>query len=349
MTDPKAKTITGASDRPFERACYAVIAHDDGTGTVVLDWYETSVGRDFMMSEEFMRAEIDTARQIVQLLNQQLPGRVHAITEYPVSDSDALESSDYDWTRYTLDKGRRLDLAQRIEERLIFLLRNEPLDEEQDVMGELEHELEKLGEWVAMNNQTPVTEDCHPRGSSRQVPMPKNIVVFSDGTGQDGGVRPEQRMTNVYKLYRASHNHPDSAVNPREQVSFYDPGLGTDIGSTALTAPVRFVQKLLGSVVGQGIKRNIADCYEFIINHYQPGDRVFLIGFSRGAYTVRCVANLLMLCGVPTKTPSSDLMRFRKPVRDIAKEAVDTVLEHGAGFPREKYEAERFEMARLRL
>jgi hypothetical protein len=156
MTDPKAKTITGASDRPFERACYAVIAHDDGTGTVVLDWYETSVGRDFMMSEEFMRAEIDTARQIVQLLNQQLPGRVHAITEYPVSDSDALESSDYDWTRYTLDKGRRLDLAQRIEERLIFLLRNEPLDEEQDVMGELEHELEKLGEWVAMNNQTPV-------------------------------------------------------------------------------------------------------------------------------------------------------------------------------------------------
>ena len=179
--------------------------------------------------------------------------------------------------------------------------------------------------------------------------MPKNIVVFSDGTGQDGGVRPEQRMTNVYKLYRASHNHPDSAVNPREQVSFYDPGLGTDIGSTALTAPVRFVQKLLGSVVGQGIKRNIADCYEFIINHYQPGDRVFLIGFSRGAYTVRCVANLLMLCGVPTKTPSSDLMRFRKPVRDIAKEAVDTVLEHEAGFPREKYEAERFEMARLRL
>jgi hypothetical protein len=29
--------------------------------------------------------------------------------------------------------------------------------------------------------------------------MPKKIVVYSDGTGQDGGVRPEQRVSNVYK------------------------------------------------------------------------------------------------------------------------------------------------------
>lgn len=176
--------------------------------------------------------------------------------------------------------------------------------------------------------------------------MTKNIVVYSDGTGQDGGVRPEQRISNVYKLYRASQNRPDNTIDPREQVVFYDPGLGTDIGSTALTAPVRLVQKLLASVTGQGIKRNIADCYDFIVNHYEIGDRIFLVGFSRGAYTVRCVANLLMLCGVPTKTPSGPVMRFRKAVRDIVNEAVDTVLEHGAGHPRAAYEAERLELAR---
>jgi len=178
------------------------------------------------------------------------------------------------------------------------------------------------------------------------IDMPKNIVVYSDGTGQDGGVRPEQRISNVYKLYRASRNHPDNAIEPHQQVAFYDPGLGTDIGATALTAPVRFVQKLLGSVTGQGIKRNIADCYEFIVNHYEEGDRIFLIGFSRGAYTVRCVANLLMLCGVPTRTPAGHLMRFRKAVRDIAEEAVDKVLEHGASHPRAEFEAERDELAR---
>ncbi|MEQ1399729.1 DUF2235 domain-containing protein, partial [Salmonella enterica] len=90
----------------------------------------------------------------------------------------------------------------------------------------------------------------------------------------------------------------------------------------ALTAPVRFAQKMLGSIAGEGIKRNIADCYEFIINHYEPGDRIFLFGFSRGAYTARCVANLLMLCGIPTVGSAGPLMRFRKVVRDIAWEAV---------------------------
>ncbi|MBR0861873.1 DUF2235 domain-containing protein [Bradyrhizobium diazoefficiens] len=176
--------------------------------------------------------------------------------------------------------------------------------------------------------------------------MPKNIVVFSDGTGQDGGARPEQRISNIYKMYRISRDHADTGIHPSRQVVFYDAGLGTDIGTTALTAPVRFVQKLLGSVTGAGIKRNIADCYEFIVNHYEQGDRIFLFGFSRGAYTVRSLANLLMLCGVPTKAPGGALMRYRKAVKDIAWEAVDTVLEHGAGHPRADFEDERLELAK---
>ena len=69
--------------------------------------------------------------------------------------------------------------------------------------------------------------------------MSKNIVIYSDGTGQDGGVRPEQRVSNIYKLYRASRVHPDIAINPKEQVCFYDPGLGTDIGATGLTRPIQ--------------------------------------------------------------------------------------------------------------
>ena len=67
--------------------------------------------------------------------------------------------------------------------------------------------------------------------------MPKNIVVYSDGTGQDGGVRPEQRVSNIYKMYRASRVSFDTAIDPAAQVTMYDPGLGTDIGTTALTAP----------------------------------------------------------------------------------------------------------------
>ena len=176
--------------------------------------------------------------------------------------------------------------------------------------------------------------------------MSKNIVVFSDGTGQDGGVRPEQRMSNVYKLYRACQIGPENGINPRDQVAIYDAGLGTDDGATALTAPRRYLQKLLGSVTGRGVTTNIAECYTFIINHYQPGDRIFLIGFSRGAYTVRAVADLIRLCGIPTRTPEGSLPNFRRAINDIAQEAVDNVLEHGAGHLRETFEDEREELAR---
>lgn len=176
--------------------------------------------------------------------------------------------------------------------------------------------------------------------------MSKNIAVFSDGTGQDGGVRAEQRLSNVYKLYRVCRPGPDSTIDPKVQIAFYDPGLGTEGSATAMSGPMRFFQKLLGSVTGRGVTTNIADCYEFIINHYEPGDRIFLIGFSRGAYTVRAVADLIRLCGIPSHGAGGPLPKFRKAVRDIADEAVLTVLEHGAGHPREKFEDEREELAR---
>lgn len=177
--------------------------------------------------------------------------------------------------------------------------------------------------------------------------MPKNIVILSDGTGQDGGVRPEQRWSNIYKMFRVCRVGPETAINPREQVVFYDPGLGTDTTATGWTSIKRRVQKLLASVDGRGIVTNIADCYEFIINHYEPGDRIFLFGFSRGAYTARSVANCLMLCGVPTTGPDGmPLRRFRRATRLIADEAVTQVLEHGAGHERGKYEDERFELGR---
>lgn len=176
--------------------------------------------------------------------------------------------------------------------------------------------------------------------------MPKNIVIYSDGTGQDGGVRPEQRMSNIFKMYRATRPGPDSAIDPSEQVAFYDPGLGTDAGASGFTSIRRWFAKLLASVTGRGITTNIADCYEFIINHYRPGDRIWLFGFSRGAYTARSVANVIRLCGVPTKSPGGDLPRFRLGAREIAERAIIRVAEHGAGHDRDKYDNEREELGR---
>jgi hypothetical protein len=92
---------------------------------------------------------------------------------------------------------------------------------------------------------------------------------------------------------------------------------------------------MLESAVGTGIDHNIANCYEKIIAHYQPGDRVLLFGFSRGAYTVRALANVMNLCGIPTRMPDgSPVPRYGPTLRKIADDAVKFVYSHGAGRPR---------------
>jgi uncharacterized protein (DUF2235 family) len=55
--------------------------------------------------------------------------------------------------------------------------------------------------------------------------MPKNIVIFSDGTGQHGGLKFDERRSNIYKLFRATRCGPDSPVDPESQLTYYDPGL----------------------------------------------------------------------------------------------------------------------------
>src|SRR5258706_12859705 len=178
--------------------------------------------------------------------------------------------------------------------------------------------------------------------------MPKNILIFSDGTGQAGGMSLDQNLSNIYKLFRASRVDPGNPIDPKDQVAFYDAGLGTqrDEGRIHVRA-LQAVRKAISAGIGVGVSRNIADCYEAILKYYEPGDRVFLFGFSRGAYTARCVAGVMNLCGIPTRSPDGGcLPRCGKDLRAIADEAVRSVYEHGAGRERAKFEPEREEVAR---
>lgn len=178
--------------------------------------------------------------------------------------------------------------------------------------------------------------------------MPKNIVIFSDGTGQAGGLRPDQNLSNVYKLFRATRTGPESPIDPAAQISVYDAGLGTENDEGKIPfRPVQMFRKIWSAATGTGISRNIADCYEAILKHYEPGDRIFLIGFSRGAYTARCVGGVMSLCGIPTHAlDGSPLPRFGKKLRRIADEAVSKVYEHGSGSDNPERKKERLEKAR---
>lgn len=109
--------------------------------------------------------------------------------------------------------------------------------------------------------------------------MGKNIVILSDGTGQEGG-KKEGKNSNVYQLFNMLEDRTD------EQIVFYDPGLGTGF------------RKVTGNVGGMGISHNIKEAYAFLVEHFQAGDRIYLIGFSRGAATMRSLSSIIHHFGI---------------------------------------------------
>ncbi|MHC5011608.1 MAG: DUF2235 domain-containing protein [Planctomycetota bacterium] len=117
----------------------------------------------------------------------------------------------------------------------------------------------------------------------------KNIVVCCDGTGNQYGAT----NTNVVKLFEAL-----DLDDPTRQVGYYDPGVGTGNPRGAITRTRRFFGRVLGLAFGTGIYRNIADAYEYLMETFEEDDRVYVFGFSRGAYTARALTGLLRMCGL---------------------------------------------------
>ena len=129
--------------------------------------------------------------------------------------------------------------------------------------------------------------------------MGKRILVFADGTGNEGGLLPEERQTNVYKLYNATRVGPGSRIDPKEQVAFYVNGIGTADPGAPPPSWMSRKKLAIAQAVGYGLRDRLTRCYVAIISVWEPGDRIYLFGFSRGAYTARCLAHVLQLMGIP--------------------------------------------------
>jgi hypothetical protein len=138
--------------------------------------------------------------------------------------------------------------------------------------------------------------------------MPKNIIICADGTGN---TTIRGRGTNVFKLYEAvdqnGHRFDSTAV---QQVAIYHDGVGTE--------SLKWV-RIFGGVFGWGLSRNVKQLYGELARVYDPDDRIFLFGFSRGAFTVRTLAGLVTSCGIldPTRYPTN--RAFRRAIRQAYK------------------------------
>lgn len=149
--------------------------------------------------------------------------------------------------------------------------------------------------------------------------MPKNIVVLLDGTGQEGG-RGQHLNTNVYKMFTLLESR-----SPR-QIVYYDRGVGSRSS------------RVTGNITGAGISKQILNAYEFINEHYDDNrDRLFLVGFSRGATAVRSLANFWYVFPfLPRLRPDLlarawKIYRTQKPWRWRARRQIARYRVYGSG------------------
>ena len=131
----------------------------------------------------------------------------------------------------------------------------------------------------------------------------KNLVVCCDGTWNtpedtDHGL---SSPTNVVKLHNA-------LVHDDSQLPYYHPGVGT--GKSLWN-------RFAGGSFGEGLDQNIMSAYRWLGSHYAPGDRIFLFGFSRGAYTVRSLGGLITKCGLIDLSKSMNVDDVWKRVGEV--------------------------------
>lgn len=116
----------------------------------------------------------------------------------------------------------------------------------------------------------------------------KRIVICFDGTWNkpaDEALPTDRRVeTNVCRFYEAIK--PQSADGV-QQVKWYDEGVGT-----------QWYDKFIGGAIGAGLELNIIQGYEFLAKNFLDGDEVYVLGFSRGAYTARSLVGMIRNCGL---------------------------------------------------
>lgn len=127
--------------------------------------------------------------------------------------------------------------------------------------------------------------------------MKRRLALFFDGTWNR-----RSSDTNVLKLYdltaaqrqfrkflwRRMKEEARPGQPKVQQLKFYHEGVGT-----------RWGEKIVGGTIGCGLSSIIRDGHLWLSEHYQPGDEIFIFGFSRGAYTARSLVGLIRKCGIP--------------------------------------------------
>ena len=147
----------------------------------------------------------------------------------------------------------------------------------------------------------------------------KRIAIFCDGTWNRADAK---NATNVVKLSQALRFLAEDGTF--QQMSYIQ-GVGTGRGTGGFS---RLVDRYGGGVFGWGLTATIEEAYRGLAFSYQPGDEIYIFGFSRGAFTARSLAGLIRSCGIPprariTKVPHA-IKRYRSGKKSTHPNAIES-------------------------
>ena len=167
--------------------------------------------------------------------------------------------------------------------------------------------IQKLIKWEFILIGLPLVYSLARRNSQWSGSEPKNIVVCLDGTNNtpDQYELGQLAQTNVFKLFRmlkADAPRPgsgkdafDATICKRykdKQIGFYYIGVGNRFENSS-------VGQALGQAMGMGASGLVDRAYLDVMRVYQPGDRIYIFGFSRGAAIARLLARAIDQRGAP--------------------------------------------------
>lgn len=111
-------------------------------------------------------------------------------------------------------------------------------------------------------------------------PRKQRLAIFLDGTWNT-----QDDSTNIF------HAHALTFAGETDdgfiQKKYYDRGVGTGM-----------FDSVLGGGFGIGLEVNVREAYNWLVDHYNDGDEVYIFGFSRGAYTARSLVGFISMCGL---------------------------------------------------
>jgi uncharacterized protein (DUF2235 family) len=158
----------------------------------------------------------------------------------------------------------------------------------------------------------------------------KKIFVFCDGTGNEFAGRAEDKIIHHFWSRKPKIVRPDGNSNVvklytslclnESQIAYYHPGVGT-MGDPTKKGVARLWSKIKGLAFGFGFQENVLDAYRYLMQHYSYGDTVYIIGFSRGAYTARALAGLLHGYGLLCRGNEGHLLYAWQMYKDGLKKA----------------------------